>query len=102
MNKLNVSVRVANKYIDKGYCHTFECGDYLVTPFKITRRPCGSCGMARNRYYYTAHFIGFGDMLDCHNKSLIGVETSENIVRSANKNFNPAKLNWVGNVANVN
>ena len=98
---MELTVRVANKHIRKGHCTTFECGDYIVKPFKITRRACGHNGAARNRYYYVAHFIGFGDMLDCHNKSLAGVATHENVVRSSNKKFNPKKLNWIGNIAMI-
>ena len=96
---MELKVRVANKHISKGNCTTFECGDYIVKPFKITRRACGNNGAARSRYYYLAHFIGFGDMLDCNNKSLAGVVTNENIIRGKNKKFNPSKLHWIGNEA---
>jgi hypothetical protein len=98
---MKVNVRVANEYVDKGYCYTFNCGDYEVQPFKITRTPAGSVGAAKSRYYYMAHFIGFDDMLDCHNKSLRGIETRENIIRRQNPKFNPKKLVWLNNTARL-
>ena len=99
---IKINVRVANKYIDKGYCYTFNCGTYEVEPFKIVRSEAGSYTKTAMKYYYVAHFVGFGDMLNIHNKSLVGVESYENIHRKSNPKFNPKKLNWVGNVAIVN
>lgn len=101
MDRVIVNLRVANEYIDKGHCHTFNCGDYEVEPFKITRREAGDYKKAM-RYYYQAHFIGFDGMLDCHNKSLIGVESRSNIMRKQNPKFKPKNLVWVNNVAIVN
>ena len=102
MSELKVNVRVSNKVIDKGHYYSFECKTYEVKPFKVTRRSCGDVGAAKNRYYYTAHFVGFDDMLDCHKRSLLGVDTHEHIMRKQNPKFNPKKLYWNGNVATVN
>ena len=95
--KVNVSVAYKVKQGDGWY--SFERKMYEVEPFKITRYSCGRHGAARNRYYYQAHFVGFGDMLDVHRNSLSGKETYESINRQLNKSFNPKKLNWDGDVA---
>ena len=77
---------------------SFRTKNYEVKPIKIIRSPCGS-GAAAKRYHYEAVFIGFGDMLNCLNKSVVGEEVIENISRKLNHKFNPKKLNWNGNVA---
>lgn len=79
-------------------CHSFRSKSYEVEPIKIYRSPCGS-GVASNRYTYRALFIGFGDMVDVHNKSVDGVEVIENISRKLNPSFKPKSLKWDGNVA---
>ena len=79
---------------------SFRCKSYEVEPIKIVRSPCGS-GAAAKRYTYQAVFIGFGDMLNCLNKSVAGEEVRENISRKLNPKFNPKKLNWDGNVATI-
>ena len=48
-----------------------------------------------------AHFVGLDGMLDYHNKSLLGVETRENIMRKQNPKFNPKKLAWLNNTAHL-
>ena len=98
---MKVNVRVMNEYVDKGYCHTFNCGSYEVEPFKIVRSEAGDYQKTAMKYYYVAHFIGFADMLDVHNKSIVGKETYENINRKTNPKFNPKKLNWIGNEAQI-
>lgn len=98
---MKVNVRVANEYVDKGHCYTFNCGTYEVEPFKITRREAGDYRKTAMKYHYQAHFIGLDGMLDCHNKSLLGVETRENIMRRQNPKFNPKKLTWDGNTAHL-
>lgn len=98
---MKVNVRVSNEYVDKGHCYTFNSGDYEVEPFKITRREAGNYKKTAMKYHYVAHFIGFGDMLNCHNKTLCGVETRENIMRRQNPKFNPKELNWIGNEAQI-
>lgn len=98
---MKVNVRVANKIIQRMHSYTFECADYEVEPTKIVRFRVGSVGAARERYYYKVYFIGFGDMLDVHKKSLAGKETYENLNRKKNPKFNPKKLTWVGNTANL-
>ncbi|MDO6489281.1 hypothetical protein Q4503_16420 [Colwellia sp. 6_MG-2023] len=96
---MKINVRVANKVIQKTNGYTFESGDYEIQPFKITRSRVGSVGAARNRYYYVAHFIGFGDMLDVHKNSIVGVEEYAHLNRKSNPKFNPNKLTWDGNTA---
>ena len=98
---MKINVRVANKIIEKTHSYTFECADYEVDPTKIVRSRVGSVGAARERYYYSVHFVGFGDMLDVHKKSLAGKETYENLNRKKNPRFNPKKLTWIGNTANL-
>ncbi|MBL4832634.1 MAG: hypothetical protein JKY26_01560 [Pseudomonas sp.] len=97
---MKVNVNVENELIQKEHSYTFKSKLYEVNPFKITRRSCGR-GAAKNRYYYQAHFIGFGDMLDIHKKSLVGREGHENIMRKDNPRFNPKLLNWIGDEAQL-
>ena len=96
-----VNLHIANKVIEKEFSYTFECGLYEIKPFKIVRRPCGTNGKAKTRYYYKAYFIGFGDMLDIHKDSINGVESHEPIIRRFNKSFNPKKLTRIDNVAMI-
>jgi hypothetical protein len=96
-----VNLHIAYKVIDKEFSYSFECGLYEIKPFKIVRRPTGTSGQAKSRYYYMAYFTGFGDMLDIHKKSINGVESREPIIRRFNKSFNPKKLTWIDNVAMI-
>ena len=98
---MKIKVRVANKVIQKMHSYSFECADYEVEPVKIVRSSVGSNGAARKRYYYDVHFIGFGDMLDCHKESLVGKETYTHLNRKLNPKFNPKKLTWDGDTAHM-
>ena len=98
---MKINVSVANEYLDRGYYYTFNSGKYEVCPFKITRREAGRYRKTAMKYHYQAHFIGLDGMLDCHNKSLLGVSTVENIVRGQNPKFNPKKLTWDKNTATI-
>ena len=100
---LGISVKLTIRTIYERYeinerCHSFRDKSYEVEPVKIYRSPCGS-GAASKRYTYRVLFIGFGDMVNVHNKSVDGVEVIENINRKLNPSFNPKKLKWDGNVA---
>jgi hypothetical protein len=99
---LILNLRVANKVVNKPNSYTLTGKLYEIKPFKITRQSCGSQGQAANRYYYQAHFIGFDDMLDIHKNSLVGQESTENIVRAQNPRFNPKSLTWDKNTALIN
>jgi hypothetical protein len=90
---------IYERYEVSDFAHSFRHKQYTVTPTKIIRFPCGSVGAAKNRYYYMAEFIGFGDMRNCHNESSMGEVVRENIRRNINKRFNPKKLDFIGNVA---
>lgn len=103
MSRVKVNVRVTFKIIQGLHSYTGERKSYEVEPFKIVRSRVGSIGAARNRYYYVAHFIGFGDMISCASKkSVSGEDIYENINRKQNPKFKPKNLTWVGNVAIVN
>jgi len=99
MNKaIKVNVMVANEYVKLNeFTSTFNSGSYEVIPFKVTREKAGN--FEPMRYFYQAHFVGLNGMIDCCNKSLLGVETRKNIARKQNPKFNPKKLKWDGNAA---
>lgn len=98
---MKINVQVSNEVVQGNGWHTFNCGDYNVKPVRIIRYSCGRHGAARSRFYYHCQFIGFGDMLNCHAKSAVGEVMTEVIIRKQNPKFNPKKLNWVGDVADI-
>tara|TARA_R110000868_G_scaffold125265_3_gene331016 strand:- start:2941 stop:3240 length:300 start_codon:yes stop_codon:yes gene_type:complete len=89
------------KYKVSEFCHSYKDKQYTVVPVRIIRFPCGSVGAAKNRYYYMAEFIGFGDMRTCNDESAVGQIVRENIIRNINKSFNPKKLDFIDNVATI-
>ena len=99
---MEVIVHVPYKIIQGLHTYSYEEKEYKVKPFKITRSPTGSSAIAKTRFYYTAHFIGFDDMIcPVYKKSAVGNELRENIRRKINPKFNPKKLTWVGNTARL-
>lgn len=63
---------------------------------RIIRRPCGSHGAAKSRFYYQAEFVAPEDAEFVHSG-----EIRENIVRKKNPHFKPKDFKFVGNVAEV-
>ena len=66
-----------------------------LSPIRIVRSPCGS-GAASNRYYYQADFVAPADAAF----AFCGVIRT-NIWRKLNPQFNPKRLCWIGNVAEL-
>lgn len=89
---------IVNVYVEavkKDGWTTFKSKDFEVKPFMITRR---EIGIGTGRYYYTAHFIGFGEMINCLEKSAVGERLYDSINRHINPQWKPPKQGWNGNV----
>ncbi|PPC84676.1 MAG: hypothetical protein CTY38_01110 [Methylotenera sp.] len=95
---MEVKVSVYVEPVRNGCALTFKSKDFIVKPHRITRR---ETGRGTGRYYYTAHFIGFGEMITVLEKSAIGVELYSGINRSQNPSWKPPKDGWIGNTLNL-
>lgn len=91
---MKITVKVYVEAIKKDGWTTFKSKTFEVEPFMITRH---ETGRGTKRYYYTAHFIGFGEMIDVLEKSAVGKRLSEGINRINNPRFKPPKEGWVNN-----
>ena len=94
---MKLKVRYATKernYIRPGMYQNVS-KDAELKPVRVLRQPCGT-GAAANRYYYQADFIAPEDA-EFVRDGLI----RENVNRKTNPQFNPKKLDWVGNIASI-
>lgn len=91
---MKITVNVYVEAIKKDGWTTFKSKAFEVEPFMITRN---EIGRGTKRYYYTAHFIGFGEMINVLEKSAVGEKLYEGINRLTNPRFKPPKEGWVNN-----
>lgn len=97
---MKVNISAGYEKVNLNPCvYTIKHKMYEVEPYMISRRPTGPVREKGTRYYYTAHYIAFGDMINCHCDPCAGDKATANIIRKENPKFNPKKLNWDGNIA---
>lgn len=91
---MKILVNVYVEAIRKTGLVSFRSKVFEVEPFMVTRYETGK---GTKRYYYTAHFIGFGEMITVLEKSAVGEQLYSGINRVINRRWKPPKEGWVAN-----